>query len=344
MVLKMDADGSMRYEDADGSCIHRLPDGSGDAHNEFRGPTQSVSFFVVMTPLSHQGGTLVTDRLYVIAAKEPNGDTVGRMMAWLLGAGASEGVVMGVDTESGQAKGDTCTLQLVLGDRAIVVHVPHNKAALTHSSLVRLFANSDESIIFAGAELAVDALELAAETKGLLMHGGLDFTPLYTDLAAPAAKKRGDPVGLRVIVNERLCGPKAIKLGRPTPAQLDAAREWVKDKNITCSEWGAAAPLSLAQVKYCVLDAWASCRIGCDALQRLTESHPKLSPTELLSQKLFTLRGVDGEVIASFGRALREADALKDAQRKAHEVTVEAVEFDDSAPRKLIIRMAVSCS
>ena len=339
-----------RFDDIDGSYIQLVPSYESVGFVTSRRADPSLSFYQVTSPSCYNyGGHVYPEVLFVVVAKEPSDGLMTELLLWLLASRRTlfehqaKRRVIGVDTESGQAKGDACTLQLVLGDRALVIHVPRNKQALSHPSMVRLFANSDESVIFSGAELAMDALQLAEEIHGLVMHGGLDFTPLYNDVAVLASRYAGDSAGLKAIVNARLCGRQGLARGRPTAAQLSAAKEWVKDKNITCSEWGATAPLSLAQVKYCVLDAWASCRVGYDALNRIAESSGDGAlMSQWLSQKLFTLRGIDSQVIRCFGKMIREAQALREAQLRAHEVTIEEVQFNGDNPRSLILRMAVS--
>lgn len=224
----------------------------------------------------------------------------------------------------------------------LVLHVPHaSKPALRAPALVRLLttAGGERAFIFAGAELAGDALGLAGTEDRLRLHRGLDFTPLYSDLALHASGG-WDTAGLRTIVERVVCGGSAASTGPPAAGEPPL---WVKDRAVTCSEWGTHR-LTLPQVKYAALDAWASARVGCHALTRRLGAGGRMPAPAALDAVLFTVVTVPSEVLALLSDLLQNAEALKEAQKKHHEVTLEGVEYTSANDRQVTLRMRVRCA
>ena len=298
---------TIQFTDADGSRIEHVRDTGG------------VSYYKVRT---HPLKLIKTgETLNVAVADEPGEETATELVAWLRASvaranGIPSSWVVGFDTESG-LQGDVCVLQLCLGAHCLIVRARgKNKAPLHRWALRDLLSNEGSRYVFAGAELASDALNLAAVTNyAVRMHGGLDFTPRFARLAL----REGDTVGLRTIVDD-------VLTHKDGPA-------WVKDKTITCSDW-ATQRLTLQQIKYAALDAWASARIGSHSVGAAP------SPRALAGE-VFTLRGVSTRIIGLLVRVIDQAAALRAAQVRSHEVTVEGVEYDGDAlrPRAFSIRM-----
>jgi len=127
--------------------------------------------------------------------------------------------------------------------RVLVVHMRAGAAALgvlgkflngrTRFNLRRLLP------LCAGAELGGDVLDLLADA-GVRVGAALDVTEIFGE---DEARDRRRPLGLKAMVNEFL------------------RTQWHKDREVTCSDWSAAR-LSLPQLKYAALDAWAGELLG----------------------------------------------------------------------------------
>lgn len=178
-------------------------------------------------------------------------------------------VVMGIDAEADFRSTSTChILQLCIGRRVLIIH--HKSGGLRTARLKQLLntavfecpsraaagagaAASPESlrvaVLFAGAELAKDSLDLFSDPLmgppgSVALHHALDATLILT-------KEFGkfSPVprmGLKAMLNFSL---------------PHLTTEWQKDKDITLSCW-SELDLSLRQLKYAALDAWASRVVG----------------------------------------------------------------------------------
>jgi hypothetical protein len=208
---------------------------------------------------------------------------VGQCLIWLAEAGevaakameprplnvpGAKMVVVGIDAEGDfdDPRGLTQTLQLCVGPRVLIVHSKSgglkseelaemlNKARIEHDG--RKVSTSKLALLFAGAELCKDSLDLVSDpTFGppgtIKLHHALDLT---LALGKEFYKFRPIPrIGLRDMLN--FCRP-------------DLPVEWQKDKDITLSRWSSPA-LTLKQLKYAALDAWASRVVGEYAVGRV---------------------------------------------------------------------------
>ena len=98
--------------------------------------------------------------------------------------------------------------------------------------------------------------------------------------------------------------------------------DWLKDKEVTCSNWDAPS-LSLPQLKYAVLDAWASEILGRVSVAKCRHS---LSTTSL---PLFSSMELPRALLAQpLVRTFNEAQAYRDAGKDEFEVKVENVIAD----------------
>jgi hypothetical protein len=185
-------------------------------------------------------------------------------------------VVCGVDTESAPtSRGSTIftvqLIQLCVGCRVVLIE---RATGLFASDVLRaFFRNADGGVIFTGAELAGDAVLLLAH--GLPMNGGLDLTPTYSGLdqaektasgASACSVIRGDgSASPRVLLAaESKTGDRSMGLKRMFERWYGVT--WEKRAAVSCSDWAAGA-LSLEQIKYAVLDAWVSARMGWHAIE-----------------------------------------------------------------------------
>ena len=285
-------------------------DGSSITADEITFMGQRLQGFTIVPP----GGD---SALTCIFPTNPEG--IGGLLRWLLlgdsFAASTPGrpKVVGIDTESDPA-GGVATLQLCCGDHVLVLHRGASPGGLFRNpapELVAFLNHGGDNRIFVGAELSGDALSLAKSgpAMALRLHGGVDLTPLYGDLAIRINDTRDGPristVGLRDMVNFTIC------------SQLNGAVPgcWVKDRAITLSDW-SPPQLSLPQLKYAALDAWASARMGAHAF---TSGRLSLASWRHVA---FTLAGWEPRHISALAAQLNAAAALKAAQRKQHAVAV----------------------
>jgi hypothetical protein len=215
-------------------------------------------------------------------------------------------VLVGVDTESAPAPASGAPapvelVQLAVRERVLLVHRRAGAGAL--AAVKALLENEVPGFrcVFAGAELAGDALGLLG--LGIALHGGLDFTPLFS----PASERV--PRGLRAVLNDVFHAT------------------WVKDRAVTCSDW-AHAPLSDAQLLYAVLDAWASELLGLVAAVRALPRaliDDAAAAGALSRGPLFSLARVPRALADALSRAMAAAHALEKAGKGAYEVDVDNV-------------------
>jgi len=145
----------------------------------------------------------------------------------------------------------------------------------------------DARLLKCGCELRKDALDLLYDTDmRVRMRGGRDITPALTYKSS-----RSNGVFVMGLV-------EAFNVRHGTTL--------VKDKNVTCSDWGSQH-LSLEQLEYAALDAWMSFRVGQAQRRALLKSgetcHIHIPEGELSG------------ALRDAGRLLRECQVVRDGCR-----------------------------
>eukprot|EP01036_Dinobryon_divergens_P030194 gene30194-39397_t len=163
-------------------------------------------------------------------------------------------VVCGLDSESDRS-GSVELIQLCMGDMAILIH---RRSELFSSVYLRKFFLNElfpnETIVFAGAELASsDALDMLH--IGLPITGLLDLTPIFSQILAE---------GYTPPISFSDDSDHTMSLKEMFNSVFES--RWLKDKTISKCDW-SIKELTLQQVKYAALDAWASAALGIRALK-----------------------------------------------------------------------------
>jgi hypothetical protein len=159
--------------------------------------------------------------------------------------------------------------------------------------------------ICAAAEVAGDVLALLSDAE-VRVAAALDLTD---DTAG-----RQRTLGLRQMLNDA------------------TGADWVKHKEVTCSDWDEL-PLSPAQLKYAVLDAWASELLGRIAVLRPAFNDVRRLGGLLGAPILFSSTQLPRALAVALLATLKEAQAYQDAGKAAFEVDVEGITVDDKDPR-----------
>ena len=181
------------------------------------------------------------------------GPGLAESLSWMLegGSGERDVLICGVDTESTQRT--VHLLQLCVGDRAVLIH--RSSGLLTCRGDLASFLNGSAAIpgrppvVFCGAELVGDAAALLAD--GLVMHRGLDATPLYSALyggGRASDAERGDGSPTRKPLPQAAWDENAI-VGLRRMFETTYGVVWAKDKAVTISDW-SVRDLSPLQVEY----------------------------------------------------------------------------------------------
>lgn len=248
-------------------------------------------------------------------------------------------VVVGLDTEALPHQ----LVQLAVRGRCLLIH----RASGCFSALAQLLENRwppfnapngkmvQVRCVFAGAELADDAMGLISSVVhtagagggtgpgdglGARLHGGLDLTPLYGT--------RNSPHGLAKMLND--CFKST----------------WRKDKAISTSDW-SATPLTLAQLKYGVLDAWASEMVGLHAcivpgpvhLPGAQGGDAGQMPTARL--RLFTTASLSVELARTLTRIREQGQTIANAGKAWFEVRVGSDKEDAGLQNRAVTRIAM---
>lgn len=98
----------------------------------------------------------------------------------------------------------------------------------------------------------------------LILSGGWNATPAFkTDAPSPKKKKHQK-------AKQKKSKRISFKKGLKTIFEELYNCTWVKDKEITISDW-SVSELSLRQVKYAALDAWVSFMIGVRSYEKYAQ-------------------------------------------------------------------------
>ena len=135
-----------------------------------------------------------------------------------------------VSKRDGGTENQTAVLQLGVDTSCLVLHIYHM------SELPRLLVSvlRDENILKVGVGIEEDALKLRRH-RGLVCEG-------MTDIQTMVTRESGQKFGLKAL------------------AQLFLGIELEKSKKVTRSNW-ENLPLTLRQIEYAALDAWAGLKI-----------------------------------------------------------------------------------
>jgi hypothetical protein len=152
--------------------------------------------------------------------------------------GSNSVVFCGVDTESFARKVEL--VQLCVDNRAVLIQRSSGlfgSEALTHFLGGSFFPAECQPVIFAGAELVGDAIALLED--GLVMHGCLDVTPLYSPLYAG-----GPDAGRCNLVAPSVQPLPAAPSDEAAPVvglrrmyEQTYGHSWPKSKAVTMSDW-----------------------------------------------------------------------------------------------------------
>ena len=227
--------------------------------------------------------------IHVVVAREPTAAVCKELLTgWLLLREPSQSghTLVGLDTIADE-DGAIRVVTLYHNEKALVLHVPRVTSALLN--LEALLVNgaggggADEatrlpSAIFTGVCLAGKAAALGAETGSVLLHGGLDV-PADSDRCVSLLRANGQGPGSDSV---------ALEGGG--------------------SEWTSSAGLSLEQVRFCVVRAWAGYQGGIAAAEAL-QAKGELSPS-----RLFTLHGLGEGALSVLSQLHADASSLKAAR------------------------------
>ncbi|RYE85051.1 MAG: hypothetical protein EOO65_01135, partial [Methanosarcinales archaeon] len=226
-------------------------------------------------------------------------------------------VTIGIDAESAP-NGVLTTLQLYFEGRVLLLHAPSGNFSVALSAeggLRAVLEGAPNSLraphtLLTGAELVHDALDLHQHMHGVRMHAALNVSVLH-----PAS-----------------VGDRAFAAGLKKMTNSVAGAAWEKDVAITCSNW-AVPELSMEQVKYCALDAWASALMGADTVSLLEGAG-----CDPLTQA-FSLRLAPKELLHFLKTMIQQAHKLVDAQKKAFGVPVVEIVQVEGSESKLQVTM-----
>ena len=323
--------------DSDGSFI-KLVDILPGFHGSTLRSTDDAIFATLAPPRATKQSVALPPVLHAIFLGTQSGSTCSieaakAAISWLIAPAALDGgifsrpeielaIVLGFDTETG-VRGVVSLIQLCAfggpGQPGRIL-VAHMRSGIFETVGAFLAGRADwlNSVpgpvrpICAAAEVAGDVLLLLADAK-VRVAAALDLTD--------ATSGRQRALGLRKMLNDA------------------TGSDWVKRKEVTCSDWDAL-PLSLAQLKYAALDAWASEVLGRAAVQR-----PAFLATRRLGTAAFAAGGLLGApplfsstqlpraLAVALLATLKEAQAYQDAGKAAFEVDVTGVTVDAKDPR-----------
>ena len=201
-------------------------------------------------------------------------------------------------------------IQVSSRSHAILIH-EQSELCQSHC-LQRLFSNQMNSkVLFCGAELWGDALIMP-------LHGCLNLTPIFSVLYDLDSNSLRQPS--HNFMSKFTAALPSLSLKRMF--EIVCAMPWVKDKTITCSDWTQGATLSLKQVKYAALDAWAGAKLGARAVTQY-------SSFGILSRVYSTLN-ISEDYRECAAKHTEQSRLLERLQRKEEPIKVSNLQLNSS--------------
>jgi hypothetical protein len=121
-------------------------------------------------------------------------------------------------------------------------------------------------------------------------------------------------------------------LGLRDMLNIEIHAKWHKDKKVTCSDWDAPGGLTLPQLKYAALDAWASEVLGRVSFQEegeFADARKEGASAGLLFRgPLFSTLRLPLALALGLSSTLDEAQAYQDAGKEEFEVECDNVTVD----------------
>ncbi|CAM6098963.1 unnamed protein product [Calypogeia fissa] len=221
-------------------------------------------------------------------------DGVGAVEAaidWLM-PGRDANKMLGLDCEHG-LKGDLNLIQISTHQRCVLVRLSSKDLNCASTRLATVLGN--KKVVKSGAEVHMDGLAIY-HNLGLMVNGLKNVSPAY-------------------------------KTANRTKGMLEIFRtlygwEWTKKKAITKSDWGCAT-LTLEQIKYAALDAWASRMIALEG------------PAAALETPVTCLANLPEELLKLFARAISNYGILQRTEKTVFETSASISESSQGRLRPL---------
>ncbi|CAM6098967.1 unnamed protein product [Calypogeia fissa] len=214
-------------------------------------------------------------------------------MEWLM-PGRDANKMLGLDCEHG-LKGDLNLIQISTHQRCVLIRLSSNQDFQNCASTRLATVLGNKKVVKSGAEVQIDGLAIY-HTLGLMVNGLKNVSPAY-------------------------------KTANRTKGMLQIFRtlygwEWTKKKAITKSDWGCAT-LTLEQIKYAALDAWASRMISLEG------------PAAALETPVTCLASLPEELLKLFARAISHHSILQHTEKTVFETSASISESSQGRLRLL---------
>ncbi|CAM6098966.1 unnamed protein product [Calypogeia fissa] len=214
-------------------------------------------------------------------------------MEWLM-PGRDANKMLGLDCEHG-LKGDLNLIQISTHQRCVLIRLSSSKDFQNCASTRLATVLGNKKVVKSGAEVQIDGLAIY-HTLGLMVNGLKNVSPAY-------------------------------KTANRTKGMLQIFRtlygwEWTKKKAITKSDWGCAT-LTLEQIKYAALDAWASRMISLKG------------PATALETPVTCLSSLPEELLKLFARAISNYSISQHTKKTAFETSASISESSQGRLRLL---------